>query len=314
MISSNAKIFWCHICSKETNVTQKLNKDYECNTCKQTFVEEIENSNSDNPRSFHPQIEQFQQRNAQNQNSQQEGRRSQSATRNGPRIITYRIINNGGNGILEYSVSNSLEPLQALFPGGPLQGEFSDNMMAFFNENPILNMFLNPHHHEHNPYMGFIHNHPSGDNFESLLNWIMMNDPNTYGTPPASKESIQSLRKEIVNEKNKQNFIKIECSVCKDCFELNQKTMSMPCLHSFHEDCLLPWLNLHNSCPICRYELKTDNKEYEDRKHQSRTMLRRVSSSSLNGGNRDPQRRSSSMGRSGVIGQNSQNNLNHSPS
>jgi hypothetical protein len=42
----------------------------------------------------------------------------------------------------------------------------------------------------------------------------------------------------------------------------------MPCAHHYHKECLLPWLNERNSCPVCRYELPTDDEDFERRKRQ----------------------------------------------
>lgn len=42
----------------------------------------------------------------------------------------------------------------------------------------------------------------------------------------------------------------------------------LPCRHSFHSECIIPWLNRTNTCPLCRFELKTDDPNYEQYKAQ----------------------------------------------
>ena len=47
------------------------------------------------------------------------------------------------------------------------------------------------------------------------------------------------------------------CSVCICDFELGSQGMFLPCGHTFHPDCIKPWLKDHNTCPVCRKELPT---------------------------------------------------------
>jgi E3 ubiquitin-protein ligase RNF115/126 len=100
---------------------------------------------------------------------------------------------------------------------------------------------------------------------------LIQSDPNKYGTPPASKSEVEKLQKEIVHEDNLEKYKDCECAVCKEAYSKLEKTIKMPCNHLFHEDCIIPWLKQHNSCPVCRYELKTDDQYYESKKAQNKT-------------------------------------------
>ncbi|CAK9185570.1 unnamed protein product [Ilex paraguariensis] len=103
-----------------------------------------------------------------------------------------------------------------------------------------------------------------GPGLEQLIQQLAENDPNRYGTPPASKSAIDALPN-IKMTKALLASDSSQCAVCKDSFEIHEEAKQMPCKHIYHKDCITPWLELHNSCPVCRYELPTDDPEYENR-------------------------------------------------
>ena len=70
------------------------------------------------------------------------------------------------------------------------------------------------------------------------------------GPPPAQDDKIDCLPDVTVPEKCIED--KLDCTICQDYFEADVKVKQLPCKHYFHKDCIIPWLKLHNSCPICR--------------------------------------------------------------
>ena len=100
--------------------------------------------------------------------------------------------------------------------------------------------------------------------FDQILSRLMEQAANGAGAPPASKEAVSKLKTCKISSKEKEE--KASCSVCTDEYEVEEEVREMPCGHKFHKDCLDPWLKLRNSCPVCRFELPTDDKNYEKRR------------------------------------------------
>ncbi|XP_019152124.1 PREDICTED: E3 ubiquitin-protein ligase RING1-like [Ipomoea nil] len=100
--------------------------------------------------------------------------------------------------------------------------------------------------------VGALGNYFIGPSLEMLLQHLAENDPNRYGTPPAQKGTVEALPMVKVEDDASQ------CSVCLEDFEIEAEAKEMPCKHRFHSGCILPWLQLHNSCPVCRYQLPPD--------------------------------------------------------
>ncbi|KAL8464829.1 hypothetical protein ACS0TY_034354 [Phlomoides rotata] len=132
-----------------------------------------------------------------------------------------------------------------------------------------------------------------GPGLEQLIQQLAENDPNRYGTPPASKSAVEKLPDIKITEEMLASDSS-QCAVCKDIFELKEEVKQMPCKHIYHKDCILPWLELHNSCPVCRFELPTDDPDYENRRtgemndNGSRnTVNSNLGSGSSGGGNQE---------------------------
>lgn len=43
------------------------------------------------------------------------------------------------------------------------------------------------------------------------------------------------------------------CPICLEAFEVNDTVRTIPCFHSFHKDCIDPWLSQRALCPVCKY-------------------------------------------------------------
>ncbi|PIA43245.1 hypothetical protein AQUCO_02000582v1 [Aquilegia coerulea] len=89
--------------------------------------------------------------------------------------------------------------------------------------------------------------------------------------PPASKDVVKKLPVINVTEEVLMRLGSArECSVCKEDLIIDDKLQELPCKHLYHPLCLKPWLDQHNSCPDCRYELPTDDHAYEGQKERDK--------------------------------------------
>ncbi len=88
------------------------------------------------------------------------------------------------------------------------------------------------------------------------------------GTHPASQDSIKNLPEVTISDSDCKctgtNKEYPRCSIC--CEDLTEKATKLPCGHLFNQECISEWLHQHNQCPVCRFELPTDDAEYERRK------------------------------------------------
>ena len=122
------------------------------------------------------------------------------------------------------------------------------------------------------PYFG------DSEDFVYTAEYEMMfgqfNDNAFNGKPPASASIVRSLPSVVVTEADvaNDNNVVVVCAVCKDEFGVGEGVKVLPCSHRYHGECIVPWLGIRNTCPVCRYEFPTDDADYERRKAQRSVM------------------------------------------
>ncbi|KAI4384119.1 hypothetical protein MLD38_009885 [Melastoma candidum] len=257
-----SKLYFCHQCNRTVTIVLPPSSDPLCPHCNDGFLEEVENPN--------PGTDPF------------------SA---GGGVLRFPAASDPFSSFLPFlfpsSSSSSPFDLQDPPPSFSSHQPSSDNPLAGQEFNPMvfLNNYLNnlrsrgaqvqfviDNRGGTAPFaspIGNLGDYFIGPGFEQLIQQLAENDPNRYGTPPASKSAIENLPTVTVTE-NLTHSDNNQCAVCQDDFHIGMEVKQMPCKHVYHADCLLPWLELHNSCPVCRHELPTDDSEYESRRDGGR--------------------------------------------
>jgi hypothetical protein len=134
----------------------------------------------------------------------------------------------------------------------PSNDFFMDNFASNFTSN-----FINP--------------------FQRIVFFQSMQNQQPQGNPPASREVLEKLKRFKMNQdyckKDEKNILEYPaCSICLTEIEEGAETVLMPCGHLYHDPCVVKWLKMHNTCPVCRYELPTDDLEYESEGRQRNNL------------------------------------------
>ncbi|EXC35976.1 E3 ubiquitin-protein ligase RING1 [Morus notabilis] len=259
--------YFCHQCNRTVSITPSPTSDLVCPVCGGGFLEEVQNPNPSpepSPNSFFSFSSDD----------------SSFGARGFPLLFTTTSSSGHGGGAL-------VDDLPALF-GGPLTRVSQSEDTDAFNPFAFLQNYLQTLRATGANVQFVIDGNPGdpagfrvptnlnlGDYFfgpglEQLIQQLAENDPNRYGTPPASKSAMEGLPSVKITEELLASDSS-QCAVCKDTFELGEEAKQMPCKHIYHSECILPWLELHNSCPVCRYELPTDDPDYEQRNRGTST-------------------------------------------
>ncbi|EPS66969.1 hypothetical protein M569_07811 [Genlisea aurea] len=103
-------------------------------------------------------------------------------------------------------------------------------------------------------------NYFTGQNLQQLIDELTQDD--RPGPPPAPASSIDAIPTIKIAPEHLLNDS--ECPVCKEELKIGMEAKELPCSHVYHSDCIIPWLRLHNSCPVCRHALEAPTESQEE--------------------------------------------------
>lgn len=215
--------FWCFKCKNTVHVIE-VDQELICSICRSTFIELLDETQEDDPRNF---------RHSQQTVSNIRHNQIQHQPLQNTQTINSFMISFGNNSNVNINHVN-------------VHNNNYQSIMEHFNQTTL-------------PMLSNIMGNP--------LIFNLMNDLRRIGVnterPPAAKEVIQSLIKEVIAENDMIKFKELECAICKDDYKVGDVVSKLPCGHYHHIDCIVLWLNKQNTCPVCRFELKTDDTIYE---------------------------------------------------
>ena len=220
------KKYWCFSCDKECSIIKEIvdgEELYECSICKNTFVEEMEQTNPV-------------QNNTNNINNINQNTLNQINNRSNINIINFsqsnilnmsnNINNNQNNNSSnnettqdEYGLNNTLLFLPSTVHYKKLNSNniipnlvnTVGGLITNFAGPTLSNLFSV---NSNNNILSFLNNHNNDFQFNNLVNIIMSFESSMHGNPPASQRAIDNLPKIEINKDNINQFKDITCNIC----------------------------------------------------------------------------------------------------
>ena len=89
---------------------------------------------------------------------------------------------------------------------------------------------------------------------QAELNLALRESMETYkpNVTPASKSAISNLERYELTEDLLKAAQDPMCVICSEEFKVGDKVLSLPCKHLFHVECCEKWLEINNTCCVCR--------------------------------------------------------------
>jgi len=98
----------------------------------------------------------------------------------------------------------------------------------------------------------------------------LLNQMDGAGPPPMASDTISAIPTVTIDKKVLEK--NANCSVCFEDFSVGDQARLLECGHCFHTDCIVPWLELHGTCPVCRKVLDPNGARPPEQRETDQTQ------------------------------------------
>ncbi|XP_037083591.1 E3 ubiquitin-protein ligase RNF115-like [Pollicipes pollicipes] len=238
-VASSGTRYFCHVCNEDIN---PVLPEFTCPTCRDGFIEQrcLDTAMADDPGDELPPLDET-------------GLHALAQMLNfGRPLLGVPGVGGSGPGRARthgYSTRSAHRNAAQHDQQHGLLGEILDTLFATFP-----NVRVNVDNSAEVPIQFRLHGNPGdyawGNSELDRIITHLLNQLDTSGPPPLGAELIHRLPRVAVTQQHVD--ASLQCMVCFEDYTLNETVRQLPCQHLYHSDCIVPWLELHGTCPVCR--------------------------------------------------------------
>lgn len=91
------------------------------------------------------------------------------------------------------------------------------------------------------------------DNMINMINQFLGGIQPNYENVKVATDEEDIMKLKSITLENKMDY---DCTICMGCMEKDEVVIELDCKHTYHKDCIEPYLKDYNyKCPICRQEV-----------------------------------------------------------
>ncbi len=154
---------------------------------------------------------------------------------------------------------------------------FSPHKEINSDTNPPINPEQNPRNNMENNSENNPNDNLNHSNNENDVNEEEEEEDENNNMDDEENEDLQSIQAEPLDKIIFDNLIiskikdvekldneKKQCAICLEDYVNGDKSIALPCIHIFHDNCIKNWLKSHNICPTCKNKVKFENEDFGD--------------------------------------------------